>query len=116
MSKQSGWMKRMEEEKEDLSIKVQLITRQFMIDTLQITLRKELGWGYDRIMRITNAWEGYRKQYHPAIEPLHKYADVEQGHIQQAFKDICANKRIEPIPFKERYPYLKDIRYDKKYK
>jgi len=116
MSKQSGWMKRQDEKTEDLSIKVQYITRQFMIDTLQMTLREELGWGYDRIMRISNAWEENRKKYHPAIDPRDKMADVMQEKMQRAFKDICANKRIEPIPFKDRYPYLKDIRYDIKYK
>ena len=116
MSKQSGWMKRQDDRTEDLSIKVQLTTRQFMIDTLQMTLRKELGWGYDRIMRITDAWHDIRKEYHPAIEPRDKMCDVKQEHMQRVFKDICENKRIDPIPFKDRYPYLKGIRYDIKYK
>lgn len=114
--KQSGFMKKQADSREDLSIKVQLITRQFMIDTLQITLREEKGWGYDRIMELTDAWEKNRKKYHAAIDPRDKMCDVQQEHMQRAFKDICANKKIEPIPFKERYPYLKDVRYDKKYK
>ena len=116
MSKQSGWMKRQDDRTEDLSIKVQLTTRQFMIDTLQMTLRNELGWGYDRIMRITDAWEVMRKEYHPAIEPRDAMCDVKQEHMQRVFKDICASKRINPIPFKDRYPYLKGIRYDRKFK
>jgi hypothetical protein len=114
--KQSGFMKKQADSREDLSIKVQLITRQFMIDTLQITLREELGWGYDRIMKLTDAWEKNRKEYHAAIDPRDKMCDVQQEHMQRSFKDICANKKIEPITFKERYPYLKDVRYDKKYK
>ena len=73
MSKQSGWMKRQDDRTEDLSIKVQLTTRQFMIDTLQMTLNEIEGMGYDK-------------------------------------------KKIKPIPFKDRYPYLKGIRYDIKYK
>ena len=116
MSKQSGFLKRQADSREDLSIKVQMITRQFMIDTLQITLRKELGWGYDRIMKLTEAWHENRKEYHAAIDPRDIMCDVQQEHMQRAFKDICESKKIEPIPFKERYPYLKDVRYDKKYK
>ena len=114
--KQSGFMKKQAAVREDLSVKIQLVTRQFMIDTLQITLREELGWGYDRIMKVTEAWEKSRKEYHPAIDPRDKMCDVMQEHMQRAFRDICASKKIEPIPFKERYPELKDVRYDKKYK
>ena len=116
MSKQSGWMKRQDDRTEDLSIKVQYITRQFMIDTLQMTLNATEGMGYDRIMRITEAWEKTRKEYHPAIEPRDKMCDVMQEKMQRAFERICARKKIKPIPFKERYPYLKGVRYDIKYK
>lgn len=116
MGKQSGFLKRQYENTEDLSIKIQLTTRQFMIDTLQITLREELGWGYDRIMRLTNQWEDRRREYSPAIDPKDKMSDVKQEHMQRAFKDICANKKIDPFPFNERYPYLRKIRYDKRYR
>ena len=42
--------------------------------------------------------------------------DVKQEHMQRAFKDICASKKLDPIPFKERYPYLKGTRYDRRFK
>lgn len=115
-SKQSGFLQRQAEQREDMSIKIQLTTRQFMIDTLQITLREELGWGYDRIMRLTQQWDARRREYAPAIDPRNKMCDVKQEHMQRAFRDICASKKIEPIPHKSRYPYLKDIRYDRRYK
>ena len=114
--KQSGYLKRQADKQEDMSIKIQLTTRQFMIDTLQITLRKDLGWGFDRIMALTNAWEKRRREYSPAIDPRHKMCDVEQEHMQDVFRDICAIKKMEPMTIKERYPYLKDVRYDKRYK
>ena len=116
MVKQSGFLKRQYEQTEDLSIKVQLTTRQFMIDTLQIAIRDEFGWGYDRIMRLTDKWHDVRKEYHPAIDPRDSMCDVKQEHMQRAFKDICASKKLDPIPFKERYPYLKGTRYDRRFK
>jgi hypothetical protein len=116
MSKQSGFMLRKEQEKEELLSRAQNIVIQYMIDTLQITLRNDYGWGYDRIMKLTEAWKDTRQYYKAAVEPRDKMADVMQEKMQRAFQDICAYKKIEPIPFSLRYPYLKGIRYDRKYK
>lgn len=116
MSKQSGFLKRQSEKQEDMSIKIQLTTRQFMIDTLQITLREDFGWGFDRIMKLTEAWEKQRLEYSPVIDPSNKMCDVKQEHMQRVFEDICAVKKLKPDSFKKRYPFLKDVRYDKKYK
>lgn len=116
MPKQSGFLKRQAEDMEALSIRIQLTTRQFMIDTLQIAIREEFGWGYDRIMRLSKRWEAIRNEYHPAIDPRDAMCDVQQEHMQRAFADILESQGLEPIPFKERYPYLKDICYDRKFR
>ena len=116
MAKQSGFLKRQAESQEDMSMKIQLTNRQFMIDTLQIALREDFGWGFDRIMKLTNAWENRRREYTPAIDPRHVMCDVAQEHMQRVFEDICAYKQMKPHSFKERYPYLKGVRYDRKYK
>lgn len=115
MGKQSGLMQRHEQEKDDLLEKGQGIVIQFMIDTLQITMRKR-GWGYDRIMALTMDWKKTRDELREAIEPNHKECDVKQEKMQRWFEDICANKKLQPIPFYERYPFLKRVRYDRKYK
>lgn len=115
MSKQSGLMQRHEQEKDDLLEKSQGIVIQYMIDTLQITMRKR-GWGYDRIMALTMDWKETRDELKEAIEPNHKECDVKQEEMQRWFADICANKKLQPIPFYERYPFLKRVRYDRKYK
>lgn len=116
MSKQSGFLLKKEQEKEQLLRNAQDIVVQYMIDTLQITLRQEYGWGYDRIMKLTELWRETRGYYKAAVEPRDAMADVAQEKMQRVFKDICAYKKIEPIPFSDRYPYLKGIRYDRKYK
>jgi hypothetical protein len=115
MGKQSGLMQRHEQEKDDLLEKGQGIVIQYMIDTLQITMRKR-GWGYDRIMALTMDWKETRDELREAIEPNHKECDVKQEKMQRWFEDICANKKLQPIPFYERYPFLKRVRYDRKYK
>lgn len=114
--KQSGFMKKQTEKQEDFSIKLQLVTRQFMIDTLQIALHEELGWGFDRIMRVTEAWEKVREEYSPAVDPRDKMCDVKQEHMDRIFNEICAVKKLKPHSFEERYPHLKKHRYDRRYK
>lgn len=116
MGKQSGLMLRHEQEKDELLEKSQGIVIQFMIDTLQVTMREEYGWGYDRIMKLTEKWAAKRQEYKHAIEPEHKEADVKQKHMQNVFEDICAHKKIRPIEFNDRYPFLKRVRYDRPYK
>lgn len=115
MGKQSGMILKHEQEKDDLLEKAQGIVIQYMVDTLQITMRKK-GWGYDRIMALTMDWKETRDDLKAAIEPENKMADVKQEEMQRWFKDICANKKVEPLEFYERYPFLKRVRYDKKYK
>ena len=61
-------------------------------------------------------WAETRKELKEAIEPEHPECDVKQEEMQRWFKDICANKKLQPIPFYERYPFLKRVRYDKPYK
>ena len=115
MAKQSGFLKRQELNTEDFSIKMQYTTKQFMIDTLQLALHESEGWGYERLMRLAVEWEQVRKEYQPVLEPRDIMCDVKQEHMQRIFERICAPKKIKPIPFVERYPYLKGVRYDKKY-
>ena len=115
MGKQSGLMLRHELEKDDLLEKAQAITIQYMIDTLQITMRKR-GLGYDRIMDITMDWKETRDEFKPALEPSNPECDVKQEEMQRWFKDISANKKIVPLEIYERYPFLKRERYDRPYK
>lgn len=116
MSKQSGFIKKQERQTEDMLRKWQLITTQYMVDTLQMTLRTEYGWGYDRISKLSEKWRKTRLEYKEAIEPHKAMSDVAQEHMQRVFKDICANKKIEPLSFGDRYPHLTKIKYNKKYK
>ena len=109
MGRQSGFLQRQAEYQEDLSLKIQMITRQFMVDTVQIVLHQKFGWGYDRLTQLHEAWEETRKELHAAIDPKDPLCDVTQEHIERAFEQICKG-RDRPL-WDERYPYLKEVRY-----
>ena len=89
---------------------------QYLVDTLQITMREKHGWEYDQLNELADDWKATRKHYQAAIDPHHSMSDVMQEHMQRVFDDICANKGIPSTPWEARYPNLKRVRYDKKYK
>lgn len=89
---------------------VELIMKQYCIDTLIITLHEEYGWGYDRLMELMDKWDQNRKKYQDAINPDTPEADVEQEHIDRITAQIIRGKK-DLIPFKERYPTLRKIKY-----
>ena len=69
MPKQSGFLKRQEQIQNNVMHAAEVLTKQFMIDTLQITLHKDFGWGYDRQNQLLEAWEKRRAEYRKALDP-----------------------------------------------
>ena len=86
------------------------VTEQFMTDTLQMTLHQHYGFGYDRIMELTEHWREMLQEYRPALHSKNAEADVLQEHMDRAMLQILRGK-AELIPFEERYPELKKVRY-----
>jgi len=113
MGSKPGYLVRRDQLIDEYSIKVQLTMKQFMIDTLQIVINETEGFGYDRIVRLTEAWEKKQKELFPAIDPRDPLCDVKQEHMQRAFRRICKGRQ-DVLPIADRYPYLKEVRYDKK--
>ena len=87
------------------------VTQQLMMDTLQITLH-EFGWGYDRIMKLTNAWADAYNHYHDTLDVKNAEADVLRVHLDRELTDILKGHQ-DLIPFEERYPEIKEIAYKK---
>lgn len=114
--KQSGYLKRKYAEKDDVMHVTEHIIEQFMTDTLQIAANRCNKMGYDSIMRLTAAWQEVQKEYRPALNPTkNNEADVAQDHMDKELTRIIRKKAVL-IPFEERYPNLKRVRYDKQYK
>lgn len=57
MAKQSGMIAFAEQFAQAKVDAAQRLTSQYMIDTLQMTIHQTEGWGYERIMRLTEAWQ-----------------------------------------------------------
>lgn len=88
----------------------QMLMCQYMVDTLQIALHQTEGWGYDRIMRLCNAWTQVRREYSPSMNPSNPEAGVYQEHMDRVMRQIIRDKQ-DLIPFEARYPELKKVRY-----
>lgn len=88
----------------------QRLISQYMIDTLQMTLHQTEGWGYDRIMRLTEAWQQTQREYTPALNSNDPAADVMQEHMDRVMAQIISGRQ-ELIPFASRYPGLQKIKY-----
>ena len=110
--RKSGFLKRIDDDQQALMKAAEAITRMYDVDTLQITLNEELGLGYDRLMYITNKWMANQAKYVAAVRPrLDVEADVAQEHLDRELKRIASRKKIPLIPFAERYPMLRKIKY-----
>ena len=111
--KQSGFMAKQLAMRQALIDATERVTQQLMMDTLQIVLHNELGFGYDRIMRITKAWGSEYNHYHDVFNVKHAEADVLRVHLDRELTDILKGRQ-EIIPFEERYPEIKEITYGRK--
>lgn len=110
MAKQSGYLQRREAELDATFNAGAAMAMQFAMDTLQMALHQTEGWGYDRIMRITHNWIAVQREYKPALNCKDPEADVRQEHMDRMLAQII-NGKAELIPFPDRYPDLKKIKY-----
>ena len=88
----------------------QRLISQYMIDTLQMAIHQTEGWGYDRIMRLTEAWVQTQKEYMPALNSNDPAADVMQEHMDRVMAQIIGGKQ-DLKPFPERYHELRKVTY-----
>lgn len=110
MAKQSGYLQRREAELDAAFNAGAAMALQFAVDTLQMALHQTEGWGYDRIMRITQAWLETQREYKPALDCKDPAADVCQEHMDRVLAEIIRDK-AQLIRFPERYPNAKKIKY-----
>ena len=110
--KQSGFMAKQLAMRQALIDATERVTQQLMMDTLQIVLHNELGFGYERIIRITKAWGSEYNHYHDVFNVKHAEADVLRVHLDRELADILKGHQ-DLIPFEERYPEIKEIAYKK---
>lgn len=114
MTKQSGMIAFAEQFAQAKVEAAQRLTSQYMIDTLQMTLHQTEGWGYERIMRLTEAWQQTQKEYTPALNSNDPAADVMQEHMDRVMAQIIGGKQ-DLKPFPGRYPELRKVTYGRQH-
>lgn len=110
MAKQSEYLKRREAEWNAVFNAGAAMAMQFAMDTLQMTMHQQEGWGYNRIMRVTHEWMETQREYRPALNCKNPAADVMQEHMDRVLAEIIGGK-AELIRFPDRYPNAKKIKY-----
>lgn len=108
MGGNNAFLSRVHQERENAMSVTERVTRQMMMDTLQVTLH-EHGWGYERIRSLCGLWAQNYEKYSGALRPRKDpEADVAQEHLDRALADIIKGKQ-QLIPFYERYPDIQKI-------
>ena len=110
MGSQSGLLKRREIERQRWTEVAQRVTQQYMMDTLQLTMHSEYGWGHDRLMDLCAKWRKTISEYAPSQNARDPECDVYREHMDRALVQIMRNKG-ELIPWDKRYPELNKVRY-----
>lgn len=106
----NAYLDRIQAEKQKAYRVAEHLMEQFMTDTLHIAANR-FGMGYDRIMRLSEIWLEVQKEYAGAMNPVRNVeADVDQEHMDRELTRIIRGKQAL-IPFDERYPMLKKVRY-----
>ena len=101
-------------QKQQIMIKVyvdatEAIMKQFMVDTLQIAIHEEFGFGYDRIERLTKAWGEKYSEFYKCLGTQDAEADYLRECLDRQLKEVIGDK-MELINFEERYPDIKKIK------
>ena len=110
--KRSGFLDQQKALCREYALTAERITRQIMLDTLQVVLQREFGFGYDRIKKVTDKWGEYYGYYHDALTGGVE-SDVVQEHLDRALADVLKGHQ-ELIPFEQRYEDIRKITYDKR--
>ena len=110
MAKQSAYLQRRDAQLDAVFWAGAAMVAQFAVDTLQMTMHQQEGWGYDRIMRVTHEWMETQREYRPALNCKDPEADVRQEHMDRVLAEIIRDK-AKLIPFPDRYKDLKKVRY-----
>lgn len=108
--KPSGYLvKRSAQEKATLD-EMQRTIKQFMYDTLCVTLNEENEFGYKRLKKLEKDWNDRINYYWPALTGGME-SDVFQERLDRAIMKFMPEDATF-YPFGERYPTIKQLGYE----
>lgn len=107
----NAYLAKQEKQRQAAAYTFECVTRQLMLDTLQIVLHREFGFGYERIKRVVNAWGPVYDHYYDVMDLKNPECDVIREHLDAELRDIIKDK--QPFAdFRARYPEVKTINYN----
>lgn len=113
MGNQSGFLLRQQRREDEAFLSGFYIGVQYAIDTLNISLQETAGWGYERQMRLMETWRENRRYYRAALDARLPEADVYREKLDRSLAGIVRG-HMTLIPFAQRYPELREVRYERK--
>ena len=92
------------------SIVAQEQMQQFDVDIWSMLLHNEEGYGKKRLTELIHKFIALHEKYIIAFDPKHPEADYFRELLDREMRDIWGE---EADPFDVRFPYAKQIFYDK---
>lgn len=112
--KKSGYLAKQGAVQQALLDAMQHTMQQYALDTLLITAHEDLGFGYDRCLKLAEKWSETFESFFPALGASDE-ADVYQEKLDRKLLSIMEGKRKFDA-FPERYPGVKRLDYGGKRK
>ena len=109
--KRSGYLQQRDGRTQALLDVMQRTMKQYMLDTLLITMHEDFGWGYDRLSRLAEKWGETYDRYFPALQSTDE-SDVWQERLDRATLAFLGDHTFYPFP--KRYPEIKRLGYEPK--
>jgi len=109
--KRSGLLQRQDADMQNRLDVMQRTMKQYMLDTLLVTMHEDFGWGYDRLTRLEERWSETYDHFFPALQSTDE-SDVYQERLDRATLAFVGDHEF--IPFPERYPEIKRLSYEPK--
>lgn len=108
--KPSGYLARRSAQEKGTLDAMQRTMKQYLLDTLLITMHEDFGWGYERCKRLEGKWSETFDVYFTALEGGME-ADVYQERLDRALREIVGENQ-QFYTFPERYPEIKRRDYE----
>lgn len=109
--KRSGLLQKRSAVTQQLLDVMQRTMKQYMLDTLLVTMHEDFGWGYERLSRLAERWGETYDRYFPALQSIDE-SDVWQERLDRATLAFLGGHTFYPFP--ERYPEIKLLGYEPK--
>lgn len=114
MAKPSGYLLRQAAARKACTDLAEMTMKQFMLDTMMITMHREFGWGPKRLTDLAKAWGKIYSDHYNACMAEHPEADYLRDQLDRALQDAYQGGEIAFEPFEKRYPALKEVTYGRK--